>query len=663
MNNTFVLMHQNTMVASVILRDNKTVEKIYAINPAMLPFGEQTSQKLMSTWWEQRSIPESRHNLQDILAENQCDSSLMLMVKNLALSLTDTYWIRPASMEDLSWEQVNLFASPDQDIVFRSPDGEEFSKHPIGTLNGSLEKHAVYKEDGWYLQKKSETIDGIQSVNEKIACMIHEAQGWTEYTPYMLYTNSEGICEKCESKYFTSADRELVTAFELANMLKRDNAVSIYDQIINTAGLMGLDKGYVREFMDYQTLTDFVMTNSDRHLYNFGILRDPATMRAVSMAPIFDSGNSMFFRNPFVANKRESILASEITAIKDKEEKMLKLVKNINAVKSSLLPSPKDIAETYMKYGIDEEEARLIAKGYSLKLDMLREFQHGIQVSLFHEQHNCKTEKPCMNAQFNPKYFEAHPEELFPAVIRQMVQDHQGTIVLQTKTDTIALLDNAAYQQMQAGRVSGVNDYNGNPVIWDRITKAVAEDHGEIRSIDVNILRENLKNQTVISDSEHTRGTFILLCGLPLSGKTHEAEKLLKNNPDAVIVSLSNIRKQFYDEQTSHQVARQMITEGIQAGKDVIYDAINLKPETRSSFLDCAKEAGSTQNTLLYIVPNLKLIHERAAKANFDLSVIDELYHAMKANSPEKDHSEWDRFVVIRNGTRAQMQDEYFELE
>lgn len=35
-------------------------------------------------------------------------------------------------------------------------------------------------------------------------------------------------------------------------------------------------------------LTDFVISNTDEHLLNFGVLRDADTMKLIGPAPIFD---------------------------------------------------------------------------------------------------------------------------------------------------------------------------------------------------------------------------------------------------------------------------------------------------------------------------------------------------------------------------------------
>ena len=57
----------------------------------------------------------------------------------------------------------------------------------------------------------------------------------------------------------------------------------------------GLLKDYIQDSLDYMILSDFVMTNTDRHLLNFGIRRYTETLQFVDLSPYFDIGNSMFF--------------------------------------------------------------------------------------------------------------------------------------------------------------------------------------------------------------------------------------------------------------------------------------------------------------------------------------------------------------------------------
>jgi len=45
-------------------------------------------------------------------------------------------------------------------------------------------------------------------------------------------------------------------------------------------------------------VVDFIRANEDRHLSNFGILRDANTLKWLGSAPIFDSGSSFGYDKP-----------------------------------------------------------------------------------------------------------------------------------------------------------------------------------------------------------------------------------------------------------------------------------------------------------------------------------------------------------------------------
>ena len=127
------------------------------------------------------------------------------------------------------------------------------------------------------------------------------------------------------------------------------------------------------------------------NLGNFGVLRNTNTMELTSVAPIYDSGNSMFFldliNRPFT---RMELLERKITAFYETEEKMLKKVKNKNLIKIDLLPVAKEVSDFYKRNGIPEHRADIIADNYDIKLKMLDEFQHGKTISLYKEKHKQK---------------------------------------------------------------------------------------------------------------------------------------------------------------------------------------------------------------------------------------------------------------------------------
>lgn len=139
--------------------------------------------------------------------------------------------------------------------------------------------------------------------------------------------------------------------------------------------------------MDYQTMTDFIISNTDEHLLNFGVLRNADTMQLIGPAPIFDSGNSMFYaENREVPYSRIELLERKITGFYKSEEKMLANVNNPGIVKLDLLPERQAVMEFFAERGIPEKKAAFIAANYQTKLQMADELQHGKRVSLYREK-------------------------------------------------------------------------------------------------------------------------------------------------------------------------------------------------------------------------------------------------------------------------------------
>ena len=74
----------------------------------------------------------------------------------------------------------------------------------------------------------------------------------------------------------------------------------------------------VRNHLEYTILTDFLLTNTDRHFNNFGFLYDEKQHRLVSMAPIFDTGNALFYNEEAIPSK-ENLLNIEVNSFSKKE--------------------------------------------------------------------------------------------------------------------------------------------------------------------------------------------------------------------------------------------------------------------------------------------------------------------------------------------------------
>ncbi|MBR5968772.1 MAG: HipA domain-containing protein [Lachnospiraceae bacterium] len=382
----YLLKHKNHTCGLILIdADDGKLLRFTATDSSRTPFLGNATLPLMKKWWEARAVPGSRKMMLERIRQAGCENQYEYLAKNLGLSLTDAWWICPVE-ETLRWEDVNFFKDiPGQDekLPYHSAD----SYDPNASLGGQMDKYWDLSTAPPTLVKTAYRAYGQQSINEAFATRLHKAQK-TEisFVDYSLEKTADGgIRSRCA--LFTSEKTEFLSAFEVVSSKKSAGDRSVYDSFIDLCEECGLPREDVQKFMDYQTLTDFIISNTDEHLMNFGVLRDTQSLRLLAPAPVFDSGNSMFYaderNHPYT---RKDILARSITAFHDKEEKMLAHVKHKDIVKPELLPSPRSVKSFYVKYGLPEERADFIAKSYAVKLDLLHDFQRGITISLYHEK-------------------------------------------------------------------------------------------------------------------------------------------------------------------------------------------------------------------------------------------------------------------------------------
>lgn len=159
---------------------------------------------------------------------------------------------------------------------------------PASSLNGEMKKKWVIENGIRYLMKVNANDYGQQSINEVIASKLHEKLGWDNYVQYRVDTAIvDG--EKVPSslcQLFTSNELELVSAYQLIKDIKIPNDSSEFEEIIRQAVNYGMEEAVVRQQLEYTILTDFILSNTDRHYNNFGFLYHPQLHRLVKMAPV-----------------------------------------------------------------------------------------------------------------------------------------------------------------------------------------------------------------------------------------------------------------------------------------------------------------------------------------------------------------------------------------
>lgn len=127
-------------------------------------------------------------------------------------------------------------------------------------------------------------------------------------------------------------------------------------------------------------MTDFLLSNSDRHLNNFGIIRDSRTLQWLCMAPIFDSGNSMFYKSVYVPVDK-GLLGLEVTSFLKKEVQLLRYVTDRSLVDIRLLPGEDEVYKLLqVDTNISEAVNERLVKAYKRKIKYLSDFQNGADI-------------------------------------------------------------------------------------------------------------------------------------------------------------------------------------------------------------------------------------------------------------------------------------------
>ena len=378
----YTLMHKRIAVAEMEL-DEVTgfilkISKVYEPNhlPVGIAFKEGKADRVaMNAWWTDRSIPASRSGVRNALEHLEISNTKMLLVRCFGLSLSDQYWIKPKNA-DITWEQINFFDNDFSedigDVLFgqaKKLEGFDFSS-PDNTSDGCLKKRWKIINGKRCLIKGGSNLERQQPFNEVIATMIMERLD-IPHVPYeLLWDNNEpySVCED-----FVTADTELVSAWRIMQTQKKDNSTSVYKHFVNCCGNLGVND--IIEALDRMIVLDYIIANEDRHLNNFGLLRDAETLEWLGFAPIYDSGSSLGY------DKRVSQISkqTDITCkpFKKSHDEQIKLVSDFSWIDFDKLADVPDmimdiLTDKAAQDYIDEQRAAAIADTVKKRIDVLQ---------------------------------------------------------------------------------------------------------------------------------------------------------------------------------------------------------------------------------------------------------------------------------------------------
>jgi len=378
-----MLMHKRIDVASLEL-DEITgfvlkISEVYA--PEHLPVGVAYKKNVadraaLNEWWTDRAIPASRSGVQNALEYLSVSNTKTLLVRCFGLSLSDQYWIKPMDSK-ITWDRINFFDNDFSedigDVLFgqaKKLEGFDFSS-PDNTSDGCLKKRWKIVGGKRCLIKGGSGLEKQQTFNEVIAAKIMDLLGIRHVSYSLIWDNGEpySICED-----FVNSETELVPAWRIMKMQKKDNNVSVYRHFVNCCEALGTDD--IVSSLDRMIVLDYIIANEDRHLNNFGLLRNAETLEWLGFAPIYDSGSSLGYDKRVVQIRRQSDIVCK--PFKKTHSDQIKLVSDFSWIDFDRLACVPEmiysyLTSEYVSEFIEDSRALAISETVRKRIDTLRE--------------------------------------------------------------------------------------------------------------------------------------------------------------------------------------------------------------------------------------------------------------------------------------------------
>ncbi len=243
------------------------------------------------TFVSQRQAPKHRTHINQIMRQAGCDHLEGYLEITKALSLNDTFWVKPIS-SNLTWDDVSLYGNDfDETIAKLAFEGGEYVSSfsptsPEFSTDGMYAKCWIREDDNIYLVKTGSEQHGLEPYSEYLASRLapHICHESVQYT---LDTYHNRLVSKCG--LFTNESIGFVSALKLLD----------HKRIKETAYLLDFfQKNGCEDAFRRMIVFDALIVNNDRHPGNYGFLVDNHTQEILGMAPIFDQNRSLAYNVP-----------------------------------------------------------------------------------------------------------------------------------------------------------------------------------------------------------------------------------------------------------------------------------------------------------------------------------------------------------------------------
>lgn len=277
-------------------------------------------------WWHERGMLASDRQLRAFASAPVDRSQLTLKEKSYCLSLSDCYWVNDASCP-LRWEDINYF---DNDfshdlnlvpVVHAEPRGstqvaQAFTAVDDTTPDVDQRKKWVISDGARMFMKAGGSRFNQAAYNEVVATRLYRRLlSEDDYVPYALYRDEIGTY--CASYSMIESGEELIPVYDIIRSKRKPDGMGAAGYVaarVRSTGAMrvwgtpkrelSLLTARLREvgvkdpetFLSKMFTCDYILANADRHLCNFGVIRDAETLAIKRMAPIYDTGLCLWCR-------------------------------------------------------------------------------------------------------------------------------------------------------------------------------------------------------------------------------------------------------------------------------------------------------------------------------------------------------------------------------
>ncbi len=388
-----ILMNKNTEILKAELDTNNNFTKIYEVyNISLAPLSiynsyhnkAQSELKSLNAWYKGRGIPSWRKDVENLLKKLQVKSCEELLNKAYSLSLSDQYWLKEEENIDLTWKSINFFTNDFeykgylQASLGSSSNIKNISlASPNNTTDGMLTKAWVIENEKRVLVKSTYTFSRQEPINEWLASRIGSLLN-LDYVEYKIDVLEGKLVSICEN--FLTEDEEIISASDIFNSEKKsnnENDFEHYIKILNKKGILD-----ARKRMQDMYLVDYIMMNTDRHMKNYGIIRNVETGTWLKTTPIFDTGQSLncdkYISELNFKNENCKFFYSETTTFED----LLKYINLSNYDIEKLKSIIPELKEKLLKYQniIEMSDVRIekLIKGFESRINHLQKLKEEI---------------------------------------------------------------------------------------------------------------------------------------------------------------------------------------------------------------------------------------------------------------------------------------------